>query len=260
MPIVQVRVLVIVIMGGLATACRSIGNESLVMRVPGKPYIMGRADPTWTGRAVVTGDRLELEFPAIAPNNVGCGQVDTLGTTPRRRYYWLASASYPDSRYPNNHFQQVALDVSLPPSTVPTKARLERLLRNDSVDVLELAGEPPMIVNTVRPDSASVRLVPTLLKGEHAWRIQVTVLGAAVNAFLAAKDDTISLGWCQRDQWLTFIRVPLQDGNARDAVVRPRGARPWETPRRPPQSSGLASRRVPRRQTRQARFRVAPQR
>jgi hypothetical protein len=194
----------------MAAACRSTGGASLVMVVPEKPYISGRTDPTWSGRVVVNGDRMEIEFPAIAANNIGCGHVDTLGTTPRRRYYWLASASYPGSRYPNNHFQQVALDVSLPPAALPTKGRLDNLLDNDSVVVRELAGEPPMIASSVRPDSADVILVPTVLKGERAWRLQIAIRGAAVNAFLAAEDDTIALSWCQRDQWLTSIRVPVQ--------------------------------------------------
>ena len=195
----------------LVSACRTMGGEDLVMHVPDKPYQAGPQDPTWSGRAAVSGDHMEIEFPVIAANNVGCGHVDTLGTTPSRRYYWLATASYPDSRYPNNHFQQVALDVHLPPSTLPTRARLEGTLRSDSVVVRELAGEPPWLANTVRPDSARVTLSPATLKGEAAWRMVISLRGvAAVNAFLSAAADSVSLGWCQRSQWLTFVLVPLE--------------------------------------------------
>lgn len=180
------------------------------MVLPEKPYLIGHPDPTWTGRAVVNGDRMDLEFPVIAANNIGCGHVDTLGITRRRRYYWIASTSYPESRYPNNHFQQIALDVGLPPAMLPTRARLEYFLRSDSVVVREAAGEPPMITNTLRPDSARVLLQPTVLQGEPAWRMRISISGAAVNAFLATREDTVSLLWCQRSQWLTYIRVPLQ--------------------------------------------------
>ena len=200
----------------LAGACRTSMNESLVMRAPDNVYHLGHPDPGWSGRAVVTGNRLDIDYPVIAANNVGCAKVDSIEVEPTRRYYWLATAGYPGSRYPDNHFIQVALDFTLSPAALPTRAKLDSAFKAGGVVVREAAGEPPFIGRTVRPERATVILSPELLPdsagGERAWRLRVSIEGAeAIGAMLEAKADSLSLGWCQRDQWLTTtITVPLE--------------------------------------------------
>jgi hypothetical protein len=181
------------------------------MRAPAEPYRMGPARPEWTGRAFVSGTTLVFEFPALEPNNVGCAAVDAVPPPARRQYYWLASADYPDSRYPRNHFQQVALSFTLAPSVAPTRTRLDSSFAAARVHVDEAAGEPPMTVRTVAPERSRATLERTAVAGRTAWRTRVVVEGqSAVRAFLSAGADSVSLGWCQRDQWLTSLHVPLE--------------------------------------------------
>lgn len=108
------------------------------MREPAEPYRMGPPNPEWTGRAVVSGTSLMFEFPVLESDNIGCGFVDSAPPPARRRYYWLATATYPGSQYPLNHFQQVRLDFSLPRAVVPTKARLDSAFRAARLYVIEL--------------------------------------------------------------------------------------------------------------------------
>lgn len=181
------------------------------MRTPAEPYRMGPPGPEWRGRATLTGATLVFEFPALEPDNVGCAAVDSLPPPARRRYYWLATATYPDSHYPRNHFQQVALDFSLPPAVGPTRPRLDSVFAATRVQVAESEGEPPMTVRTVMPDRSRASIERTVVAGRSAWLIRVVVEGdEAVRAFLSAGADSVSLSWCQRDQWLTFIAVPLE--------------------------------------------------
>lgn len=181
------------------------------MRAPVDPYRIGPPRPEWMGRAFASGTTLVFEFPALAPDNIGCAGVDSLPPPARRRYYWLATATYPGSRYPRNHFQQVALDFTLAPRASPTRARIDSAFAAARVDVTEAAGEPPMTVRTVSPERASASLEATIVEGQPAWRARVVVEGRdALRAFLSAGTDSVSLGWCQRDQWLTFLKVPLE--------------------------------------------------
>jgi hypothetical protein len=159
----------------------------------------------------VTGTTLMFEFPALEPDNVGCAGVDSLPPPPRRRYYWLATATYPDSHYPRNHFQHVALAFPLAPLVAPTRARLDSVFAATPVEVAEAEGEPPMTVRTVTPERSRASLERTAVAGRSAWRTRVVVEGkAAVRAFLSAGADSVSLSWCQRDQWLTYLMVPLE--------------------------------------------------
>ena len=181
------------------------------MRSPDDPYRIGPPRPEWTGRAAVTGTTLVFEFPAIEPDNVGCAGVDSLPLPAHRRYYWLATADYPGAHYPRNHFQQVALDFTLAPEVAPTRARLDSAFAAQRVQVAEAAGEPPMSVHTASPERARAILEPIVTAGKCEWRVRVVVEGRdAVQAFLASGADSVSLGWCQRDQWLTYLSVPLE--------------------------------------------------
>jgi hypothetical protein len=181
------------------------------MRTPADPYRMGPPRPEWKGSAFVTEARLVFEFPALEPDNVGCAGVDSLPSPARRRYYWLATATYADSHYPSNHFQQVALNFMLAPAVAPTRARLDSVFAATHIEVAEAGGEPPMNVGTVTPERSRATLEQAAIAGRAAWRTRVVVEGkAAVQAFLSAGADSVSLSWCQRDQWLTFMAVPLE--------------------------------------------------
>src|SRR4051794_39919119 len=117
------KVLFIVVLA--AAACTALpdhrshnGNdtpaaEPLVMRIPRAPYEMGPRHSAWAGHAILSASQLEVEFPQIAVDNVGCGDIDSL-PRPHRRYYWMATLRYPDSHYPNNHFRSASLEVALP--------------------------------------------------------------------------------------------------------------------------------------------------
>lgn len=208
----------------LALGCSTAGSREIpapgsphsdtlavTMRSPDDPYRIGPPRPEWTGRVAVTGAMLVFEFPAIDPDNVGCAGVDSLPLPARRRYYWIATADYPGADYQRNHFQQVALDFTLAPAVAPTRARLDSAFAAQRVQVAEAAGEPPMLVHTVRPERARAILEPTVTAGKSEWRVRVVVEGRdAVQAFLASGAASVSLGWCQRDQWLTYLVVPLE--------------------------------------------------
>jgi hypothetical protein len=184
---------------------------ALTMRSPDDPYRMGPSRPEWKGRAAVTDTTLMFEFPTIEADNVGCADVDSLPLPAHRRYYWLAAADYPGARYPHNHFQLVALDFALAPEVAPTRVRLDSAFAAQRIPVVEAAGEPPMRIRTVMPERSRAILERTVTAGKNAWCVRVAVEGRdAVRAFLATGADSISLGWCQRDQWLTYLVVPLE--------------------------------------------------
>lgn len=204
------RILGVVILSACAHGLGTTTN-ALTMRIPDTLFRIGPADPTWFGRAVITGNTLELEFPAIAANNVGCADVDSTEGAPRRRYYWLATARYPGSRYPDNHYEQVALDFFLAPSAVPTQSRLDSAIRAAGIVVREAAGEPPMIGRMITPDRVNGMLIEAAVYGERAWRLKVSLESASgIAVLLSTRADSLSLGWCQRSQWLTTITVPLE--------------------------------------------------
>jgi len=167
--------------------------------------------PASSGYARVRGTTLDVVFPAIAADRVGCALLNPSAELPaRRRYYWLATAWYPGARYPNNHFQQVGINVELPPDAVPTKARLDSAVRVSRVRVSESAGEPPMQVGAVMPERVRTEIDTLTVNGQRMLRVHLAIDGQdAVRAFLAARTDTINLDWCQRDRSLTFLAVPL---------------------------------------------------
>lgn len=184
---------------------------ALVMRQPSDPYRFGPAHPEWAGRAVATATRLEFVFPAVAADNVGCAAVDTLSGRAERRYHWTATADFPDAQYPYNHFMDVSAHFWLDPEALPTPGRLDSAFAATRVLVGEYAGEPPMMIRQTAPARTRVRREATALDGRSAWRVRIVVEGrAAAAAFLAAGADSVNLLWCQRDQWLTGIHVPLE--------------------------------------------------
>lgn len=68
-----------------------------------------------------------------------------------------------------------------------------------------------MTVHITQPDRSRVTRQAVELEGRAAWRVRLVVEGrAVVAAFLAPGADSAGLGWCQRDQWLTALDVPLE--------------------------------------------------
>lgn len=184
---------------------------NLQMRAPRDPFRMGPTRPEWTGTATLTAMKLEFEFPGIEADNVGCAAVDSVPRFRSRQYYWLATAQYPNSNYPNNHFQQVAVRFTLGSEVLPTRPRLDSALAAQRVVVREAAGEPPMDVRRVVSNDARAVLTQKVLAGETLFHVRLIVEDpAAVKAFLSPTADSVSLSWCQRDQWLTHLTVALE--------------------------------------------------
>ena len=203
----------------VVAACASGGSHGeppdaatpLVMRRPDSLHGPGRPDAHWRGSAAATAAGLEFVFPPIEADNVGCAATDSLPGTQGDRYWWSAAAWHPDSRYPRNEFRDVRIDFSLPHGVLPTPARMDSALKAAPVTVAIVRGEPPMPVDAVRADRVVRRWRRVAVEGRTAYRLHLVVEGrAARDAFLAAQADSVSLGWCQRDRWLTSITVPLR--------------------------------------------------
>jgi hypothetical protein len=155
---------------------------------------------------------LEFDFPAIAPANVGC-RLDDSPRPASRRYYWLATAQYPGIHYPDNHFQQTGVSFNLPPSAPATLQRLDSAIAAQQILVNEAGGEPPMTLKSTRPARTRVTIEPIAVGAAQFWRVHLLVEGRdAVEAFLRPHADSVSLGWCQRDGFMTYRDVPLERG------------------------------------------------
>jgi hypothetical protein len=139
---------------------------------------VGTQLPAAIGYARVQGTTLDVVFPAVAADNVGCALLNPPAERPaRRRYYWLATAQYPGVRYPDNHFQQVGINVELPPEVVPTKARLDSAFRASRVRVSEGAGEPPMQVGAVIPERVRTEIDTLTVDGQRMLRVHLAMDG-----------------------------------------------------------------------------------
>jgi hypothetical protein len=165
------------------------------------------AAPFERGRIIATNDRIEAIFPRVAAHDFGAGFVDSIRyPAPRvtRRYCWIVSRSFPDSRYPQNHFMALGVDIRLDADAEPTSTRLDSAFRLATVDVTEAAGEPPMGIRSVAPLRAYVKLQDN--------RVHIVVEGRdATREFLAPSGNKATLLWCERLRYpaaleLTFPR------------------------------------------------------
>jgi hypothetical protein len=120
-----------------------------------------------------------------------------------RRFYFLASNSFPSSRYPDNHFMITGVNAYVSPTMKITSARLDSVLHVSELTVDEAAGEPPMYVR---------RTMPTFAVASYdGIRVVIDIAGEeAVKAFLAAGRDSVSLSWCERGTTLSYLSVPLR--------------------------------------------------
>lgn len=155
-------------------------------------------------RAWVSQSRLEIRFPAIALDNAGCGPPESAES---RAYRWHATASFPDADEYGSHFMGVFLTFTMPDSgSGPVDvARLDSVLKSLTITVDEAAGEPPFQRRRIQPRRARAwwdgRAVRLRIDDEHA-----------VREFLRARSDSVDLGWCQRDEPLSYTRIPLRTG------------------------------------------------
>lgn len=174
-----------------------------------QPHSLERSDllppPALRGAsASFTATRLRVAFPRIPLDSLGCGTLDSIpGEGPARRYYFLASNSFPSSRYPDNHFMITGVNAYVPPTMKITSARLDSILHVSELTVDEAAGEPPMNVRRTAPIFAVARY--------DGMRVVIDIAGeGTVKAFLAAGRDSVSLSWCERGMTLSYLSVPLQ--------------------------------------------------
>ncbi len=161
----------------------------------------GGGGPSPAARATVRGQqRLEIVFPAVAYDVVGCEPADSVRTgLPSRqpverfrRYQWYVTAEFPGSRDADVHFMGIYAAFWLPDGVPLTPARLDSAFAATQLTVDEAAGEPPVTRDVVRPARA------------RAWRdgarVRFTLEGVdAVGAFLRPAPDSVSFAWCQRD-------------------------------------------------------------
>jgi hypothetical protein len=153
---------------------------------------------------VVSRDRLDVRFPAIALGNTGCMETNKLPSGATGRWYeWQATADFPDRKYPNNHFMSVLLFFGLPEDTPLTAARLDSAIAATPITVDEAQGEPPMTARQWKPARAWAR--------REGGRLHLHVEGSdAVHAFLSTGADSASVLWCQRDESMSFVQARLQ--------------------------------------------------
>lgn len=162
----------------------------------------GDADPRPVrggGRVLHEGASITFTFPALPLAETGCAELDDGGRG--RRFYWLATLRKPDGEG-SNDFMQTGVHFYLPDTAAVTAPSLERALRSQALAVTHARGEPPMPTGRWVPERASARL--------EQGRVVIRVSDeAAVREFLAWGVRTVSLGWCERGESLTWVDVPV---------------------------------------------------
>jgi hypothetical protein len=91
----------------------------------------------------------------------GVGIVDSIrypALRVTRRYCWIVSRSFSESRYSQNHLMALGVEIRRDADAEPTSTRLDSAFRVATVDVTEAAGEPPMGIRSVAPVRASVTM------------------------------------------------------------------------------------------------------
>jgi hypothetical protein len=165
---------------------------------------------------VASGNTLEVEFPAVPIDRIGCP-----ADSGRRLYYWMASAWYPGSVYPNNHFQQVLAWFKLPAGIAVGTSQFDSALARQAVKVVEAGGEPAMTLRELSADRARVVLEP--LAGTDSVRARMFVEGkAATRSFVAVRVDSVFLGWCDASHPYRAVTVPLRRRGARGQAAASR--------------------------------------
>jgi hypothetical protein len=150
------------------------------------------------------GSRLEVTFPAVAIERIGCP-----ADSGRRLYYWMAGARYPESRYPNNHFQQVRAWFNLPESIAVGSARFDSAIARQEIVVDEAGGEPPMRMSVVSVDRA--RLITERVNDNRGLRVRIVVEGEkATRSLVATRDSVVMLGWCDSSKPYQYIMAPFR--------------------------------------------------
>ena len=176
----------------------ALGAGRLAGQGPAPARRIAKAD------ASVGADWLDVHFPWIARANTGCGSVDVLSDGKRVRWYqWYVSAEFPDAKYPNNHFMAVYVFFGLPDTVALTDRRLDSALAAKPITVDEAIGEPAIGGSSVKPAHAWARREP----GGLHLRVEGR---SAIKAFLRARTDSVAVGWCQRDEMVSSVNVPLQ--------------------------------------------------
>ena len=161
--------------------------------------------PDAGGALVEAGrDWLEVRFPPVPLDSVGCDRVLTTPDGRRRRLFqWHVAAPFPDSRYPRNHVAAVHVDFLLPVGAELTAARLDSALAAQRPVVDELRGDPPMPGDSTVPTRAWAR--------RDGDRVRLRVEGeAAVNAFLRTGADSADVGWCRLGAAERTARVAIR--------------------------------------------------
>lgn len=145
---------------------------------------------------------IDVEFPPIAVQQGGCsGYIPTTDHVNDRAYLWNVIARFPDAIYPVDHIMQVHIQFWLPRSMPLTRARLDSALAAQRLEVEELTGEPPRAIRRLAPRRAWARL--------ERGRLHVRVEGeAATRAFLRARSDSVTLGWCQGWLMVPYVNSP----------------------------------------------------
>jgi len=182
----------------VSVALLTLGAGGLAARSSAPPPAPARAEAT------VGSDWLDVRFPRITLANSGCGDTDLLPSGVRQRWYqWRVTADFPDRNYPNNHFMGVYVFFGLPDSLPLTDLRLDSAIAATPITVDEAMGEPPMTATQVKPERVWAR--------RESGRLHLHVEGRkAVEAFLRARTDSVDVGWCQRDEALTYLRIALK--------------------------------------------------
>jgi len=153
---------------------------------------------------VVARDRIDVRFPAIALDNTGCMESTRLPSGATGRWYeWQVVADFADRTYPNNHFMSVLLFFGLPEGVPLTAARLDSAITATPITVDEARGEPPSTARQWKPTRSWAR--------RERDRVHLHVEGAdAVRAFTSTRADSVSVLWCQRDESMSYVRMPLR--------------------------------------------------
>lgn len=153
--------------------------------------------------AIVVNSMLDVLFPPLDLNSLGCyygGSV--LDDRPTRRYLWSVSARFPNPAPYMDHFMRILVSFELPKGVQLTPARLDSALATVRLDVDEEIAEPLRTKRSIAPVHASAAL--------SNGRLNVHLDGKeAVDTFLSARSDSLSVGWCQLDGAHPLLHVPI---------------------------------------------------
>jgi hypothetical protein len=154
--------------------------------------------------AIVVNSMLDVLFPPLELKSLGCfyGQP-LLDDGPSRRYVWSVVSRFVISAPGDDHFMRILVSFDLPKEVELTPARLDSALATLLIDVEENVAEPLRTTRRIAPTRASATL--------DSGRLKVHLEGEqAVQAFLSARSDSLSLGWCQRGGARPNITIPIE--------------------------------------------------